>query len=193
VALLSELASPGVDRSFSRNVLTGRGGTTRAVCSPRPRREWRGGSGDLRLQRPARPPRVLPATTRSLRGFPGRDVRGIDGGRRSYAPGSTNKTWQFAGFFTGATGLEPATSGVTGRSCRFRAERRSAGIPARSRAFSTVALRGIGGCRRELPACSRGICAGWIVVLSVNDWEERGMQSLSCGISNRDLNRLGIS
>ena len=27
------------------------------------------------------------------------------------------------GFFTGATGLEPATSGVTGRSWRFRAER----------------------------------------------------------------------
>jgi hypothetical protein len=37
--------------------------------------------------------------------------------------------------FTGATGLEPATSGVTGRSWRFRAERGKAGIPVVSRAF----------------------------------------------------------
>src|SRR6266508_1092272 len=33
---------------------------------------------------------------------------------------------------TGATGLEPATSGVTGRSWRFRAEREAAGIPGNS-------------------------------------------------------------
>jgi hypothetical protein len=37
--------------------------------------------------------------------------------------------------FTGATGLEPATSGVTGRSWRFRAERGLAGIPAVSGSF----------------------------------------------------------
>jgi SAM-dependent methyltransferase len=36
---------------------------------------------------------------------------------------------------TGATGLEPATSGVTGRSWRFRGGRGSAGIPPASRAF----------------------------------------------------------
>jgi hypothetical protein len=36
----------------------------------------------------------------------------------------------------GATGLEPATSGVTGRSWHFRHERGSAGIPGRSRPFS---------------------------------------------------------
>src|SRR5216117_1984492 len=29
---------------------------------------------------------------------------------------SGDETWRFAGTFTGATGLEPATSGVTGRS-----------------------------------------------------------------------------
>ena len=34
-----------------------------------------------------------------------------------------------------ATGLEPATSGVTGRSCRFRSRRGCAGIPAVSRVF----------------------------------------------------------
>jgi hypothetical protein len=37
--------------------------------------------------------------------------------------------------FTGATGLEPATSGVTGRSWRFRAERGYAGICGVSRAL----------------------------------------------------------
>jgi hypothetical protein len=36
---------------------------------------------------------------------------------------------------TGATGLEPATSGVTDRSWRLRSERRLAGIPDLSRAF----------------------------------------------------------
>jgi hypothetical protein len=38
-------------------------------------------------------------------------------------------------YFYGATGLEPATSGVTGRSWRFRLERGLAGIRGLSRAF----------------------------------------------------------
>ena len=38
-------------------------------------------------------------------------------------------------FSTGATGLEPATSGVTGRSWRLRADRGSAGIPGARRCF----------------------------------------------------------
>ena len=46
-----------------------------------------------------------------------------------------NTTRRFAGTFTGATGLEPATSGVTGRSWHLRPERGSAGIPAVSRSF----------------------------------------------------------
>jgi hypothetical protein len=46
-----------------------------------------------------------------------------------------NKTCRFTGTFTGATGLEPATSGVTGRSWRLRAERGSAGITGESRSF----------------------------------------------------------
>jgi hypothetical protein len=46
-----------------------------------------------------------------------------------------SKTYTICRTFTGATGLEPATSGVTGRSWRFRAERESAGIPGESRAF----------------------------------------------------------
>jgi len=47
-----------------------------------------------------------------------------------------NTICRFAGTLAGATGLEPATSGVTGRSWRFRAERGSAGISGRSRPFS---------------------------------------------------------
>jgi hypothetical protein len=59
--------------------------------------------------------------------------------------------------FTGATGLEPATSGVTGRARRFRAERQSAGIWDASRACPTLALRGlpaVGGGFRRPPAGS---------------------------------------
>ena len=44
-------------------------------------------------------------------------------------------------FLAGATGLEPATSGVTGRSWRFRAER---GFPAKA-GLSTLAWRGFAG------------------------------------------------
>jgi hypothetical protein len=48
---------------------------------------------------------------------------------------SGNKTFRFAGTLAGATGLEPATSGVTGRSWLLRAERGQAGIPGNSRTF----------------------------------------------------------
>ena len=70
-------------------------------------------------------------------------------------------------YFTGATGLEPATSGVTGRSWRFRAERGQAGIPGHSRDFRPD-VAGIGGCRRELPGASCGISAGCGVAQSAN-------------------------
>jgi hypothetical protein len=43
-------------------------------------------------------------------------------GRRSFAP-CWKQEMPICRSFTGATGLEPATSGVTGRSWRFRAER----------------------------------------------------------------------
>jgi hypothetical protein len=69
--------------------------------------------------------------------------------------------------FTGATGLEPATSGVTGRSWRYRAERGSAGIPAVSRT-STPCVAGIRGYRQDLPATSCGICAGCVVAANGN-------------------------
>ena len=82
--------------------------------------------------------------------------RGIDGTKRlqtnrfpgqagsrretSKAGGRSCRFWQqnmpiCKMFLAGATGLEPATSGVTGRSWCFRAERGSAGIPCKSSAF----------------------------------------------------------
>jgi len=52
------------------------------------------------------------------------------------APLSYRKRFCFsAAVETGATGLEPATSGVTGRSWRLGAERRLAGITPVSRTF----------------------------------------------------------
>ena len=47
--------------------------------------------------------------------------------------------------FTGATGLEPATSGVTGRSWWFRGERERAGISRHEQDFSPPGLRGLPG------------------------------------------------
>jgi hypothetical protein len=55
--------------------------------------------------------RLRPAPT----GYRGRDERGIAGSRRSLAPRRTIKLAELQ-VFTGATGLEPATSGVTGLS-----------------------------------------------------------------------------
>jgi hypothetical protein len=54
--------------------------------------------------------------------FPARDERGMKGRRRSFTPSTATKM-PVCRDFTGATGLEPATSGVTGRSWRLRAER----------------------------------------------------------------------
>jgi hypothetical protein len=62
-------------------------------------------------------------------------------------------------FSTGATGLEPATSGVTGRSWRFRPEWGLAGVPARAGLFDR-AVAGIAGYGRGFPATSRGMPAG---------------------------------
>jgi hypothetical protein len=81
-----------------------------------------------------------------------------------------NKTCRLAGSLTGATGLEPATSGVTGRSWRFRAERGSAGVPVVSGPFGR-AVAGIRGYLRELPAASCGISAGCSVVRIDNQRE----------------------
>ena len=73
---------------------------------------------------------------------------------------------KFAGTFTGATGLEPATSGVTGRSWRFRAERGNAGICSVSRALrpcrcgDSRVRAGISGClvrdQRGMGSCPWG-------------------------------------
>jgi hypothetical protein len=83
--------------------------------------------------------------------------------RRRFDAKPDNALCRFAGIFTGATGLEPATSGVTGRSWRFPAERGSAGIPAVSGPFGR-AVAGIRGCLRELSAASCGVSAGCGVV-----------------------------
>ncbi len=70
--------------------------------------------------------RGLPALTRVHRLLLARDLRGMQRSRRSLC----QIHMLIYRTFTGATGLETATSGVTGRSWRLRAERGSAGIPA---------------------------------------------------------------
>jgi hypothetical protein len=85
------------------------------------------------------------------------------GSRRSFAPGKATEHTDLQVVLRGATGLEPATSGVTGRSRRLRDERGSAAISAVSRAFG-LAVPGIAGSGRELPAMSCGISAGCGVV-----------------------------
>jgi hypothetical protein len=70
----------------------------------------------------------LPATTGYLRGFPVRDMRGITKKPGSVAPGQTTRYADMQDFqrgITGATGLEPATSGVTGRVGHHDAPRRT--------------------------------------------------------------------
>jgi hypothetical protein len=62
------------------------------------------------------------------------------GGDRRKTGGRSRPSWQqnmliYRMFSAGATGLEPATSGVTGRSWRLRAERGYAGIPGERRPF----------------------------------------------------------
>ena len=84
---------------------------------------------------------------------------------------------------TGATGLKPATSGVTGRSWRFRAERGSAGIPPKS-GTSDPAVAGIGGEGRELAATSCGMSAGCGFVSTDN----RPAVFSQCGLPPATLN-----
>src|SRR5436190_15094014 len=63
--------------------------------------------------------RLLPAACGDFRLILARDLRGMKRSRRSLC----QIHLLICRTLTGATGLEPATSGVTGRSSRFRAER----------------------------------------------------------------------
>jgi hypothetical protein len=56
-----------------------------------------------------------------------------------------------SGSETGATGLEPATSGVTGRSCCYRAERGMGGDLPRKQGFAPLSLRGFAGAGGGFP------------------------------------------
>ena len=103
-------------------------------------------SGDYRLR---------PAPCGDFRPIPAPDLRGMKRSRRSLC----QIHMLICRTFTGATGLEPATSGVTGRSWYSRAGRGQAGIPAVSRS-SMHRLAGIRGRRRELAAASCGMSAG---------------------------------
>jgi hypothetical protein len=84
-----------------------------------------------------------------------RDLRGMKRSRRSLCQIHV----LICRTITGATGLEPATSGVTGRSCYSRVGRGQAGIFPVSRT-SVHLLAGIRGRRRELAAASCGMSAG---------------------------------
>jgi hypothetical protein len=68
----------------------------------------------------------------------------------------------------GATGLEPETSGVTGRSWPSGLSGDRRGFPARAGSFD-AGVAGIAGNWRRLPAASCGICAGCPVVPSANE------------------------
>jgi dienelactone hydrolase len=87
------------------------GGGSSAVCQSTAGRSGRSSfSGDYRLR---------PASCGDFTPIPPRDLRGMKRSRRSLC----QIHMPICRTFTGATGLEPATSGVTGRSWRFRAER----------------------------------------------------------------------
>jgi hypothetical protein len=91
-------------------------------------RDLRGMTEDRWTRRTARPEQKLARLQRLLHvlagGSSARDQRGRPvKDRRSIAPQPTTKDADLQDVFTGATGLEPATSGVTGRSWRFRPER----------------------------------------------------------------------
>src|SRR6266702_3052494 len=85
---------------------------------------------DLRLGGPVVLVAGISGYGRLPAGIPGRFACGIYAGCEERRRSSGDKRYRFAGIFTGATGLEPATSGVTRRSWRLRAERGSAAIPA---------------------------------------------------------------
>jgi hypothetical protein len=87
-------------------------------------------------------------------GIPLRDVRGMSRNRRSFASRRTTKML-ICRVFTGATGLEPATSGVTGRSWHFRAELCVRG-EARWRLKSTTRLLLTIATRKPEKRCSSG-------------------------------------
>ena len=76
------------------------------------------GREDLRRSRPVVPAARItgnhPASCGDCRPILVRDLRGMSRGRRSIAPKLATKE-PICRYFTGATGLEPATSGVTGR------------------------------------------------------------------------------
>src|SRR3954470_3464516 len=69
---------------------------------------------DRRLFRPAAQLAGITGSDRLPAGIPVRDVRGMKTGRRSFAPTPATKE-AICRYLAGATGLEPATSGVTGR------------------------------------------------------------------------------
>jgi hypothetical protein len=114
--------------------------------------------GDLRSSWPDGSLAGISSYDRRCAAIPVRDLRRIKTSRQSFAPNSATEH-PICRNFTGATGLEPAASGMTGRSWRLRAERGSAGIPQDEQGFPTPALRGLagtGGSFRRPPAgCAR--------------------------------------
>jgi hypothetical protein len=90
--------------------------------------------------------RLRPASCGDFRLILARDLRGMKRSRRSLC----QIHLPICRTFTGATGLEPATSGVTGRSRSLRSGRGSAGIPGISRASRTSSC---GDCRAPAGTC----------------------------------------
>jgi hypothetical protein len=117
---------------------------------------------DLRLSWPVILLRGFPARRGSLRRFQADSGAGSARDEKKPAVVMSN-THPICRAFTGATGLEPATSGVTAGLGASGLGRSGRGLPARAGLFAGW-LAGIAGRSRELSATSRGMSAGWSVV-----------------------------
>jgi hypothetical protein len=133
-------------------------GVTRGASSS----DWRiwcrqvSASIDRRPSRPVILLRGLPARAGLLRRFQTDSRAGSARDEKKPAVVMSN-TYADLQDFTGATGLEPATSGVTGRSWRLRVCPGIGGNSPRERGISPLARYPLCGHRRALAAASQGL------------------------------------
>jgi hypothetical protein len=147
-----------------------------------PSRRHLGQPGRSIARKPAgHPLQGFPASAGSSRLCRARDLSGMRRGQRSFAARPGNKRCRIAGI-TGATGLEPATSGVTGRHGATGYSRLRAGI---SR-WSRHSLDSRTGCDRveAVPPGTACVVGVWSGVVSRATTPRRGL-CVGCAISRR--------
>ena len=110
--------------------------------------------------------------------------------RRRFGVQRDNTTCRFAGVFTGATGLEPATSGVTGRYGRYRHKGLRPGITGQSRHFVPERT----GCDRLRAVIARqSLCSTCVVeLLSDQATASSGTVTSSFHVSGRHARTCAI-